>query len=82
MTRKLAAAGLASGGGKTAVAVPEDATLGAERRAGALRDVGDAVASLAGRYATGPDVGTTPRGHGHHRRAHRVSVLQAAGARR
>jgi glutamate dehydrogenase/leucine dehydrogenase len=25
-----------------------------------LRDVGDAIASLDGRYATGPDVGTTP----------------------
>ena len=60
MTRKLAVSGLANGGGKTVVAVPESATLGAERRADALRDVGEVVASLSGRYATGPDVGTAP----------------------
>jgi len=60
MTRKLALTGLANGGGKTVVAVPEGATLGAERRANALRDVGEVVTSLSGRYATGPDVGTAP----------------------
>jgi glutamate dehydrogenase/leucine dehydrogenase len=60
MTRKLAVTGLANGGGKTVVAVPEGATLGAERRANALRDVGEVVTSLSGRYATGPDVGTAP----------------------
>ena len=60
MTRKLALTGLANGGGKTVVAVPESATLGAERRADALRDVGEVVTSLSGRYATGPDVGTAP----------------------
>ena len=59
MTRKVAVCGLASGGGKTVVAVPEGVTLGLDRRADALRDVGEVVASLSGRYATGPDVGTT-----------------------
>jgi glutamate dehydrogenase/leucine dehydrogenase len=58
MTSKLAVCGLANGGGKTVVAVPDGATLGAEQRADALRDVGEVVASLSGRYATGPDVGT------------------------
>jgi leucine dehydrogenase len=58
MTRKLAVCGLANGGGKTVVAVPESATIRAEQRADALLDVGDVVASLSGRYATGPDVGT------------------------
>jgi glutamate dehydrogenase/leucine dehydrogenase len=60
MTRKLAVSGLANGGGKTVVAVPDGSTLGEARRADALRDVGEAVTSLAGRYATGPDVGTAP----------------------
>jgi glutamate dehydrogenase/leucine dehydrogenase len=60
MTRKLAVSGLTNGGGKTVVAVPEGAALGAERRADALRDVGEVVTSLSGRYATGPDVGTAP----------------------
>jgi glutamate dehydrogenase/leucine dehydrogenase len=58
MTRKLAVCGLANGGGKTVVAVPDCAPLGAQRRADALRDVGDVITSLSGRYATGPDVGT------------------------
>jgi leucine dehydrogenase len=60
MTRKCAAAGLASGGGKTVVALPEGFRLDGAMRAEMLRDVGDAIASLDGRYATGPDVGTTP----------------------
>ncbi|MGI8451585.1 MAG: Glu/Leu/Phe/Val dehydrogenase dimerization domain-containing protein, partial [Streptosporangiaceae bacterium] len=60
MTRKCAVAGLANGGGKTVVAVPEGVRLGGARRAGMLRDVGDLIASLDGRYATGPDAGTTP----------------------
>jgi glutamate dehydrogenase/leucine dehydrogenase len=60
MTRKCAVAGLANGGGKTVVAVPGGSTLGGARRIDVLRDVGDAIASLGGRYATGPDVGTTP----------------------
>ena len=60
MTRKCAVAGLANGGGKTVVAVPERDMLGRARRIDVLRDVGDVIASLDGRYATGPDVGTTP----------------------
>jgi glutamate dehydrogenase/leucine dehydrogenase len=60
MTRKLAVSGLANGGGKTVVAVPQGATLGEQRRSDALRDVGEVVSSLSGRYATGPDVGTSP----------------------
>jgi leucine dehydrogenase len=60
MTRKCAVAGLANGGGKTVVAVPEGDTLNGARRIDVLRDVGDVIASLGGRYATGPDVGTTP----------------------
>jgi len=61
MTRKCALAGAANGGGKTVVAVPPGASLDGARRTGLLHDVGDAIASLGGRYATGPDVGTTPR---------------------
>jgi leucine dehydrogenase len=60
MTRKCAVAGLANGGGKTVVALPDGVTLDGARRADVLRDVGDAVESLDGRYATGPDAGTTP----------------------
>jgi glutamate dehydrogenase/leucine dehydrogenase len=60
MTRKCAAAGPANGGGKMVVALPPGDGPGRTRRAGALRDVGDVVASLDGRYATGPDVGTGP----------------------
>jgi glutamate dehydrogenase/leucine dehydrogenase len=60
MTRKCAVAGLANGGGKTVVAVPERDTLDGARRIDVLRDVGDVIASLGGRYATGPDVGTSP----------------------
>jgi glutamate dehydrogenase/leucine dehydrogenase len=60
MTRKCAVAGLANGGGKTVVAVAEGSTLDGARRIDALRDVGDVIASLGGRYATGPDAGTTP----------------------
>jgi leucine dehydrogenase len=60
MTRKCAVAGLANGGGKTVVAVSDGAVLDHARRADALRDVGDVIESLVGRYASGPDVGTTP----------------------
>ncbi|WP_433244249.1 Glu/Leu/Phe/Val dehydrogenase dimerization domain-containing protein [Actinomadura nitritigenes] len=60
MTAKLAAAGLPSGGGKTVVALPEGAELGASRRRDALHDVGDAIAALDGAYSGGPDVGTSP----------------------
>jgi glutamate dehydrogenase/leucine dehydrogenase len=60
MTLKCAVAGLGNGGGKTVIAVPDGARLGAAGRAAALRDVGDVIESLGGRYATGPDVGTAP----------------------
>ncbi|WP_370352216.1 Glu/Leu/Phe/Val dehydrogenase dimerization domain-containing protein [Catenulispora sp. EB89] len=61
MTAKFAAAGLARGGGKTVVAMPEGYELTPERKRGILHDVGDAVESLGGRYATAPDVGTSPQ---------------------
>jgi glutamate dehydrogenase/leucine dehydrogenase/SAM-dependent methyltransferase len=60
MTSKFAVAGLPSGGGKAVVALPEGMELDADRRRDILRDVADAIASLSGAYATGPDVGTSP----------------------
>ena len=60
MTAKCAVAGLANGGGKTVVALPPGDRLDADRRRAVLLDVGDAIASCGGRYATGPDVGTGP----------------------
>jgi leucine dehydrogenase len=60
MTLKCAVAGLGNGGGKTVIAVPAGVRLGAAGRAAVLRDVGDVIESLGGRYATGPDVGTAP----------------------
>ncbi|MEU8203954.1 Glu/Leu/Phe/Val dehydrogenase dimerization domain-containing protein [Streptosporangium sp. NPDC049046] len=60
MTAKCAVAGLANGGGKTVVAVPEGVELDPVRRRHVLHDVADVIASLDGRYATGPDVGTGP----------------------
>ncbi|MEV4516641.1 Glu/Leu/Phe/Val dehydrogenase dimerization domain-containing protein [Dactylosporangium sp. NPDC049525] len=57
MTVKCAVAGLPNGGGKTVVPLPAGA--GFDRRA-VLLDVGDAIEDLAGRYGTGPDVGTGP----------------------
>jgi glutamate dehydrogenase/leucine dehydrogenase len=60
MTLKCAVAGLSNGGGKTVVAVPRGAALGAAERAAALHDAGDVIESLGGRYAAGPDVGTGP----------------------
>jgi len=56
MTYKCAVAGADKGGGKTVVALPEK-TDDRVRRA-ALLDAADAIDSLGGRYATGPDVGT------------------------
>ncbi len=61
MTVKCAVAGLANGGGKTVVAVPQGAELDAAMRRAVLDDVADTIASLDGAYATGPDVGTTPQ---------------------
>src|SRR5487761_831469 len=60
MTSKCAVAGLANGGGKTVIAVPPGLTLEPTRRQDALRDAGDVIAALDGRYATGPDAGTGP----------------------
>jgi len=60
MTAKCAVAGLANGGGKTVVALPEGLELTPSLRRGVLDDVADTIAGLDGRYATGPDVGTTP----------------------
>ncbi|RRR82705.1 Glu/Leu/Phe/Val dehydrogenase dimerization domain-containing protein [Streptomyces sp. RP5T] len=60
MTEKNALAGLDHGGGKTVVALPTAIRpTGAERTA-LLHDVGDAIASLGGRYIAGPDVGSGP----------------------
>ena len=58
MTLKMAAAGMPYGGAKTTIAVPPD--LSAEARRGLLRRYGRLVASLGGRFRTGPDVGTSP----------------------
>jgi leucine dehydrogenase len=60
MSDKCALAGLPNGGGKTVVALPPGKTPDAPARRTLLHDVGDAIASLAGAYATGPDVGTGP----------------------
>ncbi|WP_203925481.1 Glu/Leu/Phe/Val dehydrogenase [Virgisporangium ochraceum] len=57
MTYKTAAAGVPKGGGKTVVALPS--TVAASRRRDALLDAGDVIESFGGRYATGPDVGTS-----------------------
>lgn len=61
MTAKFAAAGLARGGGKSVVAMPEGYELTPAGKRAVLLDVGDAIESLDGRYATGPDVGTSPQ---------------------
>ncbi|MEY9856401.1 glutamate dehydrogenase/leucine dehydrogenase [Catenulispora sp. GAS73] len=61
MTAKFAAAGLARGGGKTVVAMSEGYELTPERKRGILLDIADAIESLGGQYATGPDVGTSPQ---------------------
>jgi leucine dehydrogenase len=60
MTAKCAVAGLANGGGKTVVALPEGFQLTPSVRLGVLEDVADVIESLDGLYATGPDVGTSP----------------------
>lgn len=59
MSRKCAVAGLPNGGGKTVVAMPEGIRLTDDMRRDALHDVGDLVESFGGRYATGPDAGTS-----------------------
>lgn len=59
MTHKWAAADLPFGGGKAVLAIPEP-ILGAAR-SGLLRRYGRLVESLAGGFATGEDLGTTPQ---------------------
>lgn len=61
MTAKFAAAGLARGGGKTVVAMPQGFEATPAGKRDILYDVADAIESLDGRYATGPDVGTSPQ---------------------
>jgi leucine dehydrogenase len=56
MTRKLAVLGLACGGGKAVLAVP-DTPHGQDRRR-LLERYGDLVESLGGSFLTGPDVNT------------------------
>jgi leucine dehydrogenase len=59
MTYKAAVAGLDLGGGKGVICAPPAPPTTDERRA-LLRDFGDLVASLDGRYITAEDVGATP----------------------
>lgn len=60
MTEKNALAGLDHGGAKAVVALPTATRpTGAERTA-MLRDLGDAIEALGGRYIAGPDVGSSP----------------------
>ena len=59
MTLKNAAAELDAGGGKAVIALPPGDRLDPERRRAAFLDLGDAVASLGGRYRTAEDVGST-----------------------
>lgn len=59
MTYKNAAAGLARGGGKSVVFVPEGTVVDAERKRDAMLDLGDAVELFGGSYYTAEDVGTS-----------------------
>ena len=61
MTYKSAVADLPLGGGKGVIMIAPGASLSSERRTAALLDFGDAVQSLAGRYITAEDVGTSSR---------------------
>jgi leucine dehydrogenase len=61
MTFKAAVADLALGGGKGVIMVPAGGPLSSERRRSALLDFADTVESLAGRYITAEDVGTSSR---------------------
>lgn len=61
MTYKAAVAGLDFGGGKSVIVLGPDTELTAELRQAALEDLGEVVASFAGSYRTGPDIGTGPR---------------------
>jgi leucine dehydrogenase len=61
MTYKAAVADLPLGGGKGVIMVPPTVDLHKERRNAALLDFADTVDSLAGRYITAEDVGTSSR---------------------
>jgi leucine dehydrogenase len=61
MTFKAAVADLPLGGGKGVIMAPAGLRLSRERRQAVLRDFGDTVAALHGRYITAEDVGTSSR---------------------
>lgn len=61
MTVKAALAGLANGGGKVVVVLPDGKPeLDAQERRELLLDAGDLVEAQGGRYLVGPDAGTGP----------------------
>jgi leucine dehydrogenase len=64
MTYKAAVADLPLGGGKGVIMIPAGMRLSPARRQAALLDFGDLVESLAGRYVTAEDVGTSSRDMG------------------
>jgi leucine dehydrogenase len=59
MTYKSAVAGLPLGGGKGVIMLP--AQVDAKRRRAALRDFGDTVEEVRGKYVTAEDVGTSAK---------------------
>jgi leucine dehydrogenase len=59
MTYKSAVAGLPLGGGKGVIMLP--AKVDTRLRRAALRDFGDTVEQLGGRYITAEDVGTSAK---------------------
>jgi leucine dehydrogenase len=61
MTLKAACAGLALGGGKGVIWLPEGLQPSSALRHEMLRDFADTVNALGGRYITAEDVGTTSR---------------------
>ena len=61
MTLKAAAADLPLGGGKGVIMLPAGEQVSARRRRDALRDFGETVDALDGRYITAEDVGTSAR---------------------
>jgi valine dehydrogenase (NAD+) len=58
MTYKNAVAGVPYGGGKTVIALPSP--VSPSRRADALTDAAELIASFEGSYLAGPDIGTGP----------------------
>jgi leucine dehydrogenase len=61
MTFKNAVADLPLGGGKGVIMLPPEREISARRRRDLLRDFGDTVDALGGRYVTAEDVGTAAR---------------------